>query len=355
MSQKKEYYKFIAYAQVIGIILVVLGHSFHEYPDGNAHGSSFIIWKLIYSFHMPLFLFISGFLMIITSQVCVNPKSAPRKFIMGKVKRLLLPMIVLTSITFAPRALMSGISDDIIELNLESFLNSFIYTSKLVIPYFWYLQAVFILLVCSFLIFYITTKLQLSPQLTAILLFVIMTIFALSNISTTDFLSLSSIKDYGMFFFLGTLYAIFFNQINKYINWSDPFLFGDLFICWLISFFLLKTTIFHFITAIIGILMIISLTTIIEKKQWSFLDHLTGANYIIFLLSWYFNVLFQQVLSHFVLLPWWIYSLLSLIAGIYIPWLGYKYLEKHQNSLWIRVTSFLLGQTFRNKKSMTMK
>lgn len=30
----KQFIKFIAYLQVLGIILVVLGHSFHEYPDG---------------------------------------------------------------------------------------------------------------------------------------------------------------------------------------------------------------------------------------------------------------------------------------------------------------------------------
>lgn len=31
----KQFLKFIAYLQVIGIVLVVLGPSFHEYPDGK--------------------------------------------------------------------------------------------------------------------------------------------------------------------------------------------------------------------------------------------------------------------------------------------------------------------------------
>lgn len=53
----KTYLKFIGYMQIIAILLVVIGHSFHEYPDGM-NGSSMLAYRMIYSFHMPLFIFI---------------------------------------------------------------------------------------------------------------------------------------------------------------------------------------------------------------------------------------------------------------------------------------------------------
>ena len=92
---------------------------------------------------------------------------------------------------------------------------------------------------------------------------------------------------------------------------------------------------------------------ILEHRNYGFLDHLIGANYLIFLLSWYCNVASQQVLSHFVALPWWVYSVLSLVSGIYVPWLGYRYLKTHSHSRWVRVAAFLLGQNIQSGSRKT--
>lgn len=64
----KQFLKFIAYLQVLGIILVVLGHSFHEYPDG-AGGKTLLLYRMLHSFRMPLFMFVSGFLMVYTTRI----------------------------------------------------------------------------------------------------------------------------------------------------------------------------------------------------------------------------------------------------------------------------------------------
>lgn len=101
--------------------------------------------------------------------------------------------------------------------------------------------------------------------------------------------------------------------------------------------------------SVAGIAACISVAKILEERQWRFLDHLLGATSLIFLLSWYFNIASQQVLSHFVKLPWWVYSALSLVSGIYIPRLAYRYLERHRDSRWVKVTALLLGQSFRKK------
>ncbi|MDE5749851.1 MAG: acyltransferase family protein, partial [Duncaniella sp.] len=55
--------KFIEYMQVIGIILVVAYHSVYMYPDGD-HGRSLFLYKLIGTLMMPLFMLVSGCLMV---------------------------------------------------------------------------------------------------------------------------------------------------------------------------------------------------------------------------------------------------------------------------------------------------
>ena len=54
----------IDYSRGVGIILVVFAHgleiSFVARPDHNISFDAFYIWRFIYSFHMPLFYFISG-------------------------------------------------------------------------------------------------------------------------------------------------------------------------------------------------------------------------------------------------------------------------------------------------------
>ncbi|MDE6134813.1 MAG: acyltransferase family protein, partial [Muribaculaceae bacterium] len=68
MDSRPGFLKFVAYLQIIGIILVVLGHSCHMYPDGN-HGHSTLLYRMLFSFRMPLFMFTSGFLLILTTSL----------------------------------------------------------------------------------------------------------------------------------------------------------------------------------------------------------------------------------------------------------------------------------------------
>ena len=59
----KKYFASIDVARTIGIFLVVLGHAF---PDASLQGGIQnsvwrVVFNIIYSFHMPLFIFLSGF------------------------------------------------------------------------------------------------------------------------------------------------------------------------------------------------------------------------------------------------------------------------------------------------------
>ena len=335
---------FISYMQVIGIILVVVGHSMHEYPD-NDMGRTTLLYRMIYSFHMPLFLFVSGFLMVYGMELKGKAVSW-RNFVSSKLRRLMVPFVVLTAVTFFPRAMMSGMADDPVTLSVESFRDSFIYTGSLVIPYFWFLQVCFTLLIINFTILHIGRRLHLPdlPVYTALLLIFLITPFA--SIGTTNTFSLHLTVETGLYFIIGAIYARYYQHINRLFPRNSTSAFAGSAAIFAGLFALTENTSLFPLCTLAGITMCISSSKLLDSHDIRILDHLSGANYIIFLLSWYFNIATQQILHHFVELPWWVYSTLSLLTGIYIPWLIYRHLRSHPENRMVRLAAILLGQRF---------
>ena len=84
MAAAKDKIGYIAAARVIGILLVVFGHS---YPFDVYIPK--VLWsanEFIYAFHMPLFIFLSGYLLM------GNTRSA-EDYIRRRSVRLLVPYI----------------------------------------------------------------------------------------------------------------------------------------------------------------------------------------------------------------------------------------------------------------------
>lgn len=341
-----NFVKFVAYLQIIGIILVVLGHSFHEYPDGRM-GDSVLILKMLQSFRMPLFIFVSGFLMVYAS-FRKNGAKGFAPFVRSKLKRLLLPYFVLTLITFVPRTFMSGIADDALELTWESLAGSIIHSDRQVIVYYWFIQASFVLLIFSYGWLSLSRHWGIREDRAYWSLFVLFLIMQLFPGYMPKIWALDKIFLYAVFFGGGMLYARYFEDVDKVIPWTKWWFFLSNLGVWIIITPLLRSTDFVSVSSIFGVMMSISAAKWLVERKLTFLDHLMGANYIIFLLSWYVNVVTQQVLSHYTSFPWWVYTLLSLVCGIYIPWLFYRWMQSHPDSRFVRFCALLLGQSLKS-------
>lgn len=363
-QQGKKYYLFAAYAQAISIILVVLIHSFHEYPDGN-NGFSFIVVRMMYTINVLPFIFISGFLLGTTTlagagkfsktasdinSISTGRKYSPGKFLMKKCRRLLVPYIVLTLVTFVPRAYLSGMADSEMTLSWESFVDGFLYKDSMPIPFMWYIQAVFILLMLVYLLVLVGDKLRLTLTQTAASMALIFIILPLTGVSDIALFSFGAAMKVGIFMVLGVFYAWWKERIDRIVKWNSWSVFGLFVLAWFVSFFVTEGSEWLTLCSLLGVAAIISLSCIMAARNIRILDKIVGANYLIFLLSWYANILCQQVLAHYAQLPWYVHTILSLTAGIVIPTIAYNYLERHQQSRWVRVASVLLGQTFRKQK-----
>lgn len=335
--------KFIAYLQVIGIVLVVLGHSFHEFPDG-AHGSRLLAFRLIYSFHMPLFLFVSGFLMLYSTFGRNGYPPSVGTFTLRKARRLLVPYLVLTLITYFPRAWMSGMADDALPLSFRGWMESLVLTDGLPIIYYWFIQASFLLLVGCYAFISFGKRRNLPMGVIFPALIAMILILGWADYLPVEVFGHRHALGLGLYFVAGAVYCEYYDRIDRWLPLDNWLSLGVCTAAWLGAFFLWEGTGLAWVSTVFGIGMAICGAKLLVRYECGVLDHLVGANYLIFLLSWYFNVLTQQVLGHYVELPWWVHTVLSLVFGIYVPWVGYRLLRRYEGRRWVRVVSRVLGQ-----------
>ena len=86
-------------ARIACIILVVIGH--YDPADAPAHYNNML--RVIYTFHMPVFLFISGYLYLINRK-----EESFKTFITKKIKRLAIPYLVTSAIIITIKLLTQG-------------------------------------------------------------------------------------------------------------------------------------------------------------------------------------------------------------------------------------------------------
>lgn len=133
---------YICFLQFIGPIFVILGHSLNGISNQG-------IWYIftrewIYIFHMPLFFFISGYLLAYNGWTSNKDYSS---FIKIKVKRLLLPYFFWNIVFFIPKYLVQGYLSDDISISL-SYITKIFFSPRLnVWGHTWFLVCLFILFI----------------------------------------------------------------------------------------------------------------------------------------------------------------------------------------------------------------
>lgn len=119
----------------LGTLLVILGHSHPN--DWSTFPGKWI--EFIYTFHMPLFFLIAGYLFAYSDSMS---RLGYFKWLKEKALRLLTPYVVLTLVTFVPKyALENG---GISGLSISYLLTSFIEPRNGVWGHFWFLPVLFV-------------------------------------------------------------------------------------------------------------------------------------------------------------------------------------------------------------------
>lgn len=322
MATAKNKIGFIASSRCIGILLVVFGHSF---PFGVYIPPLF--WKtndFIYTFHMPLFIFLSGYLMMGNTR----PAGA---YIRRRCVRLLVPYFVLSLVAFVPKVLIQQFLNDSVEFSLWHLIETELVPRSNVWGHFWYIPVVFILGCAGVLLQKILRKHHAAGWIiltaTYLLLFIP---------QTTDWFALEDLRKNAFYFALGMTAA----------NWkqSVPVLTSPF---WLLAFpcafVLFRATDGIAAASLIACLMIsfvLHIGTVLKSDKFRLLSSIEKHCFTVYLLSWPAQAVVEVLCNRILHLPALLTMAMMFTAGVCVPLVCVKIvsiLEKHIPKKWVKL------------------
>ncbi|MBR6722834.1 acyltransferase [bacterium] len=204
MEKSKRLF-YIEILQAFGILCVFLGHALRIYHDGGWYFHKTqtilafdIIDKFIYSFHMPLFMFLSGFLFYLNKDKIQNAW----EYVLKRVKRLLLPFYLAGFLYVLPMICFINPLDKSI---------GFYYTSFLTLDYTWHLWFLIDLFIIT--LFFVLYYFKFNKINKYVLLVVLIGFNLLATIGPSS--CLARIPKFAIFFYLGCLFVEHKDFIEK--------------------------------------------------------------------------------------------------------------------------------------------
>lgn len=318
------YFEELDVLKAIGIFLVVVGHAFPDasLPEGIENSVCNLIFNLIYSFHMPLFIVAAGIL----ANYCLKHNKIVS--IIKRAKRLLIPYFVWGIIYIPFRVILAGYSSAIFNWN-ELW--------RIVIghnPYsgLWFLYALFFIGVLQILLIDNTKKLYISLICSFILLLIGKSI---NIIEPVNWLFL-----YSFYYLLGIWIKQNYQKViwilnRKSILFSTGFLFVLLF--YINSYMNNLIGIVSITLALSGSAFVFSLSIFLKNN--SLLVYIGKFSMDIYILSGPILVALRIVIYRILGVPYILYTIISVIIAFVLPILLSKFIIRRSNIL----SYFLLG------------
>lgn len=306
--------------QSFGIILVVLGHSIIAGVDFGPTVKW--LWNTIYSFHMPLFFAISGYLFIISG----GNKSDYTGFIRSKIRRLIVPYIVISSVAFIPKALLSKMANRPIDLSFMSYFKTLLYPLDNTIVFFWFAPTLF-------LIFAISPVFQKAIKTEkGLILFIVtlcLTLLYRYNPIAISLFNISGAIYYAIYFWIGCIFACYRKYIDIFLRkgFKPLIVLTMLFLIQSVGMF--EFAFSNICIALTGIGMSFVFARLYIDNKCTFLDSLSGYSYQIYLLSWFPQVLFDLILRKTLDLNTSIVALCMFIGGLMVPVYVTKVIDRY--------------------------
>lgn len=324
---------FIDVAKAICIILVVIGH----YIPDNSPDWYVAVHDIIYTFHMPLFMFASGYVYIATV------KDIPYgQFILKKVRRLMVPYFTTSIIVISIKILTEGSMSVDNPVTAASYLRMFYYPEA---GYFlWFIWALWWMFVIIPL---------LGTRSARLALFFIGLVLHYTPLPLTDIFCLAQFKNMFVFFMLGVIAFehVWLHSFIKDLNIKQSVVIVALFVvCQYIRFGAEEQgtiiSVINILLPYLGILFIIEISKLwchiamLNKKSTILL--VSASSYIIYLFHTTFEGFAKAVCRK---LPfdsdlWYVFvpeALAVITCGVVVPIILFKVFKRY------KVTKVLFG------------
>lgn len=271
--------KYISLFQIIGPILVILGHSL------NGINITSGIWysltkEWIYIFHMPLFFMISGYLLSFKG---FEGTKGYLGFIKQKFDRLLLPYLLWNVIGFIPKLFMQQITPDTVELSILQIIKCLFYPRQTIWGHTWFLVALFLLYAIAPFWKKVFSSKNIYPKIIVMILSTILYYLPIG----TEFLCISDLHRDILFFALGCWLGTCSVENLKILFQRKRFILTILSLVLSVIFVVLWLPLYHlqFIPCI-AILIAILAYGLSIKNMPSFCEQLSLDSFGIYILHW---------------------------------------------------------------------
>lgn len=277
----KERYNELDLMKGIGILLVYLGHSFNLY--GLQGNKLFLyLYRTTYSFHMPLFFFISGLLSNTDKKIDL------KKFYRGKLKRLLIPYLFINLVDFFPRILFPKL----VNQKFEGISYIFLYGTKI----FWFVYTLFII----FMIFPFLDKYILKKDKYYLFGLLLIMLNYLKIFENIEIFSINSVVNYLIYFYIGYIIKPFYKEKIKNGIGSQNLIFfiiSIVFLSFSYKYFYLNY-LNSLIFAILGILFVLNICIRAKEdsKIYNFFKFLGINSLTFYLIEGFITVVYRVIL-----------------------------------------------------------
>ena len=312
----------------LGIILVVFGHSEpytgvlllqKESGTGALLLHQQIAW--IYTFHMPLFFAMAGYAYVRFTAI---KRQGMLQFLRIKTERLLLPYVVLSTLAYPAKAVLSIFAQRPIEFGVLAYGKQLLFPWYNVIIAFWFLPTLFLMLILCRLILHRNSGSlwYWTVMLASCISFCIFP--AQKGTGWGALLNCCGVLHNFVFAWTGVVIARFHGEelIKKFGYWLAPIS---------VTFFIIG----HRIGDVSPVTMLMSISGLVAA--WSFvcqfdsraLDYLGNWSYTIYLLSWFpqigCRILADQVFHP----PLASIVIFMFVSGVTIPVVAGIWLQQH--------------------------
>lgn len=314
----------ISFLQTIGIVLVVVGHAFF------GSGETFLC-RWIYTFHMPLFFFISGYLLEYTTRRkgthIANLSFAD--FVRNKSRRLLVPYLVWSTLVFLPKSVLAKYSVRPIDATFGGYIDMMVHPYKNVIGSFWFLPTLFLVFLAVVVMFKAADRWlckYYGKLNVALIVSFVVSVFTFYDFE--QFLNIEGVVYYIFYFLLGIWCCR--NKPLGTMSKPMPVFLLSLAFSFVVVYYIPLCNI-HIIGAVNGIVMCSAASCVYVNAKARFLNHLYGATFTIYIYHWFVQVVCFQFMLNLLHIPMWVASTIAVVGGIYFPLFIYRFLKTRKN------------------------
>jgi fucose 4-O-acetylase-like acetyltransferase len=309
----------MAALQGAGILLVVIGHAEGLLPAErdalvkvDAAYAAFIgIVQWIYSFHMPLFFAMSGFLLHrATLRKGARAYPSWNEFVASKAERLLLPYVVISSVAYPIKVLLSRFALRPIQFTLHDYVQNLVFPWENTIVFFWFLSTLWLMFATAPFCLRAAAP-KWSDALLGVLAVGLYFLFPHHPSGPLGFLNLGGLLHNYIFFLIGFLVSKY--AVAGWIVRHRSLQLASLVLSVCMVLWFKAQPIAALVAAVAGM---VSVTMVIGSPAQAALARLGDISFQVYLLSWFPQIFVRVVGKTLHLNIWWI--VMASIASAFV-------------------------------------